>query len=139
MASTKEGHIEQALFLRVKSLSLSPATPIAWPNKSFTPPPSAGYLRVTHIPNINTRPFLESDAPHQRLGILQIDVFKPKNRGTAVATDAAGAIAAHFPADLEMKSGTVTVSVSKTPDVRQALPDDAHWMVPVIIRYESYC
>lgn len=134
---TIQGSIEAALFARVASLALSPAIPVAWPNVSFTPP-TAGYLRVTHVPNIARRLFLGSTDPHQRLGLLQVDAFTPLNKGASAATEIAGMVAEHFPADLKMTSGTVTVRVTKAPDVAQAIADDAFWFVPVTVSYEAY-
>lgn len=144
MATTVEGLIQDALFTRVKGLSFIPALPVAWPDTSFTPP-SGGtpkkplpYLRVTHVPNINRRLFVGSDAPHQRLGILQVGVFTPVNGGPEAATEIAGRVAAWFPADLRMTSGGIAVSVERAPDVRQGLPEEAYWHTPVIIRYQAF-
>ena len=136
MPSTVEGHIEAAVFARVAALSLSPAMPVAWPNAAFNPPP-AGYLRVSHIPNINRRLFIGSDGPHQRLGLLQISVFVPLNEGASKATEIADAVAAHFPPDLRMRSGGVTVRVERAPEIAQGMPDDTYWHVPVVVRYQA--
>ncbi|TPL06684.1 DUF4128 domain-containing protein [Mesorhizobium sp. B2-4-11] len=131
---TIETSTEAALFARVAALVLSPVLPIAWPNVAFTKP-AGGYLRVTHVPNTNRRLFLGSNDPHQRMGLLQVDVFKPLNMGASTATEIAGLVAAHFPCDLRLTSGGVTVRVTKAPDVSQAIADDTHWLVPVTVRY----
>ncbi len=136
MPST-ESTIEGALFSRVAALLLSPALPVAWPNVSFAKP-AGGYLRVTHIPNTSRRLFLASNAPHQRLGLVQVDVFVPKNQGASGATEIAGQVAQHFPADLPMRADGLTVRVTKAPDIGPALADDTHWQVPVTIRYEAF-
>lgn len=136
MPST-ESTIESALFSRVGGFVVSPALPVAWPNVSF-PKPAGGYLRVTHIPNASRRLFLSSNAPHQRLGLLQVDVFVPKNQGASGATEIAGEVAQHFPADLPMRADGLTVRVTKAPDIGPALVDDTHWQVPVTIRYEAF-
>lgn len=136
MSATIEGHIEAALFARVAALALTPAMVVAWPNKAFTPP-AEGYLRVTHVPNVNRRLTIGSADPHQRLGLLQVSVFLPLNKGSSPATEIAGAIAAHFPADLRMRSGNVTVKVERKPDVSQGTPDGAYWHVPVMIRHQT--
>lgn len=134
---TIQSQIEAALFSRVASMALSPAMPIAWPNVSYSPP-TTGYIRVTHVPNIARRLFLGSTDPHQRLGLLQVDAFTPLNKGASAATEIAGKVAEHFPADLKMTSGTVTVRVTKAPDVSQAIADDAFWFVPVTVSYEVF-
>ncbi|PSM18221.1 phage tail terminator-like protein [Nitratireductor sp. StC3] len=136
---TIESSIETALFSRVASLSLSPELTVSWPNQTLKTKP-ATYLRVSHVPNINDRPFIDSDAPHLRLGLLEIDVFVKKGSPprAAAATEIAGKIAEHFSTDLEMVADGVVVQVAKAPDVRQAMPGETHWMVPVVIRYECF-
>src|SRR5690349_358560 len=134
---TIQSSIEMALFTRMASLTLSPALPIAWPNVSFSPP-TTGYLRVTHVPNIARRIFLNGSDPHQRLGLLQLDVFQPLNKGASAATELAGKVAEWFPADLKMATGAVTVRVTKASDIAQAIADDAFWFVPVTCQYEAW-
>lgn len=134
---TIEASIEAALFARVATLDLEPTPPIAWPNRDFEKP-AGPYLRVTHIPNVNRRLFLKGSDPHQRLGLLQIDAFTPKNKGSSAATELAGKIAEHFPADLPLASGAVTVRITKAPALGPAFADDTHWQVPVTIHYETY-
>lgn len=80
----------------MEALVLSPALPVAWPNESFTKPTS-GYLRVAWIPNLNRRLFLNGSDPHQRVSLLQVDVFAKKNQNAAVAIEIAGQVATHFP------------------------------------------
>lgn len=132
---TGESSIEAALFARVASLEFVPALPVAWPNTAFTPPES--YLRVNHIPGAANRIFIGSDEPHQRLGVLQVTLFAPKNGGVSSVTEIAGTVAAHFPADLKMSADGVAVRVTKVPEVAQALADETHWHVSVSIAYEA--
>lgn len=132
-----ETSIWLALKGRVEALVLSPALPIAWPNLSFTKP-ATGYLRVTHVPNMNRRVFIGSTDPHQRLGLLQIDVFGKKNENIAIAVEVAGKVTAHFPTDLRMRFGNVTVRVTAAPTVAQPLDDDTHVLVPVTVPYECF-
>lgn len=137
MASpTIEPAIWLALRARVEALVLSPALPIAWMNESFTKP-TGGYLRVTWIPNLNRRLFLKGSDPHQRLSLLQVDVFAPRNQNAAVALEIAGKVAAHLPADLKMSAYGVTAKVTKAPEVAQPIDDETHLMVPVTIQIEA--
>lgn len=136
---TIESDIWAALKARVATLTVVPANRIAWPNVAFTPPaPSASWLRVTHIPNRNRRLFLGSDEPHQRQGLLQIDCFTPKGRGSEAGLEMAAAVAAHFPCDLQLTSGSVTVRITKAPDAMQAIAGDTHEQTPVVIEYEAF-
>ncbi|TGV61118.1 hypothetical protein EN784_01585 [bacterium M00.F.Ca.ET.141.01.1.1] len=132
-----ETSIWLALKGRVQALVLSPALPIAWPNEDFTKP-LAGYLRVTHVPNINRRRLIGSTEPHQRFGLLQIDVFAKKNQDASVAAEIAGQVATWFPADLKLRYGVTTVRLTKAPDVAQAIADDTHWLTPITIAYEAF-
>lgn len=132
-----ETSIWLALKARVEALVLSPVLPIAWPNLSFTKP-ATGYLRVTNVPNMNRRLFIGSTDPHQRLGLLQVDVFGKKNENIAIALETAGKVAAHFPTDLKMTYGGVTVRVTAAPTVAQPMDDDTHVLVPVTVPIECF-
>ncbi|MER8999989.1 DUF4128 domain-containing protein [Mesorhizobium australicum] len=132
-----ETQIWLALKGRVQGLVLTPALPIAWPNEDFTKP-TTGYLRVTHVPNVNRRLFIGSTEPHQRIGLLQVDVFAKKNQDASVAAEIAGQVAAWFPTDLRANYGTMIVRITKAPDVAQAIADDTHWQTPVSVEYETY-
>lgn len=137
--ATVQSEIEAALFARVATFTHSPAIPVAWPNVSMNSKP-ARYLRVNHIPNTSRRLFVGSGAPHQRLGLLQVDVFTQLNQGPSTATEIAGLIAAHFPVDLRLTTGSplkIVGRVTKAADVGPSLPDDTHLMMPVTIQYES--
>ncbi|TPM39376.1 hypothetical protein FJ951_27095 [Mesorhizobium sp. B2-2-3] len=132
-----ETQIWLALKGRVQTLTLSPVLPIAWPNEDFIKP-ITGYLRVTHVPNINRRLFIGSTDPHQRIGLLQIDAFAKKNQDASVAAEIAGQVAAWFPTDLRMTYGAVSVRVTKAAEVAQAIADDTHWQTPVTVAYECF-
>ncbi|PBC23473.1 MULTISPECIES: DUF4128 domain-containing protein [unclassified Mesorhizobium] len=132
-----ETSIWLALKGRVQTLTLSPALPIAWPNEDFTKP-ITGYLRVTHVPNTNRRLFIGSTEPHQRLGLLQLDVFSKKNQDASIGAEMAGQVAAWFPTDLRMIYGAIFARVTEAPVVAQPIADDTHWLVPVTISYECF-
>jgi hypothetical protein len=129
--------IEVALFTHIEDLTLDPPLAVAWPNVSFAKPVE-GYLRVNHMPNISQRIAINSTSAHRRMGVLQLDIFKPKNEGPSYALAAADAVAEWFGTDLKLRSGAVTVRITKSPDVIPAMPDDTHWMVPVVVQYESF-
>lgn len=135
--ATIEENIQLALFKRVESLSLSPSYPIAWPNKGFSPPADGKYLDVTHFPNTVRRLFVKGSAPHQRLGILQITVVQPLNVGVQTAAAIAGAIADHFPADLNLYEGGIRVRIEAAPSILPGVRREVYWDTPVSIRYES--
>ena len=136
--ATVEENIEAALLDRLRQLTLSPALPVAWPNRKFDPPAGGAYLRVDHLPNVNERFLLGSAAPHHRRGILQVTAVLPLNQGPTPATKIAGEVAAHFPADLALYSGGIKVEITDAPSRAPALRTDVSWNVPVSINYECF-
>ena len=133
-----ESEIMAALFARVASFVASPALPVAWPNVAFTPPANQRYLRVQFVPNTTNRALIDSDGPHQHLGLLQVSVYWTKGQGETSPRDIAGDLAAHFPCDLKLHSAGLTVRITKKPDVRDLIVEDAAIQIPVMIEYEAW-
>lgn len=128
----------EALFARVASQVFSPVLPVAWPNVSFTPPANQRYLRVQFVPNVANRFLIDSDGAHQHLGLLQVSVCWTKGAGETAPREIAGAVAAHFPCDLKLTSGSVRVRITKRPDVSDIIVEDAAIQIPVMIAWETY-
>lgn len=125
--------------LNERLLTLSPAYPISWPEVAFSSDGSA-YLDVTFIPNIVARDFVGSDAPHRAEGLYQVSVVAPRNAGIISPLDIAGAVAAHFPADLALTSTSpaLKVRISKRPTVAAPMTEDADVRVPVTISWRCF-
>ena len=136
--STIESNIMAALFTRLQALVLNPAMPIAWPNVSYTPPATQKYLRVGYVPNVANRMTIGSDGPHQHLGLMQVSVYWPKSSGEAGPREVAGQVAAWFPCDLKLYAGGTMVRITKRPDVRDMIIEDAAVQIPVMIDWEVY-
>jgi len=136
--ATIEASIQSALFSRVASLVLSPVHPVSWPNMSFVAPATKRYLRVSHLPNVTDRLYIGSDDPHQHQGILQIMVCAPLNSGEAGARETAGLVANHFGVDLRLNSGSLSVRITKRPNIASALITDTEIQIPVSISYECF-
>lgn len=132
-----EADIQAALMARVESLSLSPALPVAWPGAPFTDT-EGDYIRVSHLRPEPDRPFVNSDDPLDRRGILQLDLFTVLGSHQIEADVIAGSIVAHFPRDLRLTSGSAVVRVVKAwamtgrPD-----PNGTHWHTPVQVNYRA--
>lgn len=135
---TIEEQIEDVLMVRLGQLTLTPSLSIAWPNRPFTPTVGTSYLRVRHLRNDNDRLFLKGSAPHHRQGILQVDVVAPLDAGAEDANAIAGAVAGHFPADLDLYGDDVRVKIEAAPTVHGAIPADAWWETPVSIGYRCF-
>lgn len=138
MAGTTEVKIAVALRDRLQSLSLNPSLPIAWQNVAFKPPADGKYLRVQHIPNMVVRQEITSDGPHRYLGLYQVSVHWPHDRGEFEPREIAAAIVAHFPTDLRLIEGGVEVRITKRPEAGDLLVEKRGVQVPVTIEYESY-
>lgn len=134
---TIESSIEVALFTQVLEMDLTGEPRIAWPNVSFTPVVGVSHIKVDHFPNRNTRTLIKGSAPHTRQGILQFTVVTPLNGGATVATNLAGEIAEHFPADLALYDDGVKVRIQQAPDVIDPQDTDVSWTVRVDVRYEA--
>jgi hypothetical protein len=133
--STVETVIERALFERMAALALVPPLRVAWPNLAFTPTPGTTYLRVDHLRNDNTRFFARAIDPHLHQGT----VVSPPNRNAQEATEIAGKVAEHFPADLDLYEDGIRVRIQRPPDV--VSPDDrpeTTWNLVVNVRYEAF-
>jgi len=133
-----ESEIMELLFARLSSFVASPTLPIAWPNVSFAPPSNHRYLRVRFVPNVANRITIDSDGPHQLLGLLQVSVYWTKGVGEKDARNVAAAVASHFPTDLRLNSGSLSVRISKRPDVRDMMVEDVAIQIPVMIAWECF-
>lgn len=134
---TIEPDIMAALFARVASFDIEPAR-IAWPNKAFTPPADQKYLRVMFVPNTAGRVTIDSDGQHQNMGLLQVSVYWTKNQGESAVRERAAAVAAHFPCDHKLDAGSCRVRITKRPDVRDLIVEDAAVQIPVMIQWECW-
>lgn len=135
--------IETALFARALELNITGDPPLAWPNIPFPDEDEAKpttFIEVRHFPNSNTRLLMNGNLPHMRQGILQLTIFTPRNDGYALATQLAGEVAAHFPADLDMFEDDVRVRVQQTPDVipAEVTDDQVSWSTRVDVRYDCF-
>lgn len=139
--STPEANIEAALLARLGTLVLTPAFAVAWPGTVFPPAGQSlpeNFLRVEHDAINVTRPFLSTTARHR--GSFFISVMMKIGTSSTKARDMAGAVAAHFPADLEMMSGGIVIRVTETPTIAGGYVDetDARWRTPLVIPYEAW-
>lgn len=133
-----ETDIMAALFARVATLVLSQALPVAYPNIAYTPSADQRYLRVQFVPNTANRLTIGSDGPHQHIGLLQLSVYGKKGAGEAAVRGDAASVASHFPCDVKLNSGSVTVRITKRPDVRDMIVEDAAVQIPVMVAWEAY-
>ncbi|MCU0732549.1 MAG: DUF4128 domain-containing protein, partial [Hyphomonas sp.] len=112
----------------------SPAIPVAWENRDFTPPEGRHFV-ADFIPAPKER--LTIGTHHRAAGSLAVVVASRTNMGTGEALGLAGAIVAGFPCDtrLETTDGK-TIRITAEPSIRQGFKDGGWWRTPVIIPWE---
>lgn len=128
--------ISTAIKDHIAALDFTPAIPVAWPNKDFTPPTgdSARFLQVQIIPAPNER--LTLGGRHMYSGSVIITVASRVNKGSREGEGLADAIAAHFACDTTLTAGGQRLRITAAPSVREGLLDGGFWRTPVVIPYE---
>jgi Bacteriophage related domain of unknown function len=125
--------IGAALKARLGLLSFTPAIPIAWPNKDYTPT-GERFLQVAIVPAPVER--LTIDARHRRAGTLVVTVASRVNNGSGEGDGLADAVAAHFPADLVLTAGSNRLRITANPSIREGFAEGGFWRTPVTIPFE---
>lgn len=137
--ATIETSIRSAVEARVATLPMAGTYPVKWVDgPSYDPSASTPFIRASFFPNTTRRMFIGSADPHQRLSLLQLDFMAPKTWTGKQATQVAGQIAAHFPADLRMVFGDVTCRVTAAPHVAAPMAGDVFMQVPVTVSLEVW-
>ncbi len=116
--------------LDTRMAAFTPATPIAWPNVSFTPG-TASRLQVYHLPARASRRSIGLNGQNAYPGVYQVTVSTPDGGGGGAAYELADLVANWFPIG-SVYGGVRIVSVSCSP----ALSSPGWFSVPVSITYE---
>lgn len=125
--------IGAALKARLAALTFSPAIPVAWPNKDYTPTGDR-FLATEIVPAPNERTGISN--MHRRSGSLVVTVASRANNGSGEGDGVADAVAAHFPADLILSTTAGRVRITAAPSVRGGFIDGGYWRTPVLIPFE---
>lgn len=118
---------------------LAPHTlPKAWPNQPFDPSAAGNlpYLAVDLVRAGTTDDTLDAEAPIQR-GRLIVTVVARTGTSDGTADDHADAVAALFPTGARIPADTLTITITQPPHIREGMPDDGYWRVPVVIPFEA--
>ncbi|MBM3604275.1 MAG: hypothetical protein FJX25_05835 [Alphaproteobacteria bacterium] len=129
-----ETEIWEALRTRIKALPLP--LPIAMPGSIYELGDGEWLAvgRATQPP----RRILIAGGPHERIGTLTLAHCAPLGRDSSWYEQRAGLIAAHFPEDLLLPFGSVTVRVREAPHVQDGYRDGGWWRTPVAIRWACF-
>lgn len=137
MATYPETKILEGFAARLAAMTFTPALPVSYPNRSFTPPASGKYLRARHLPNNTTQISLGSTGFNRHQGLFQIDVMWPLDSGEVAPKEIAGQIIAHFKRGTEFTREGLLIRIPEPPSVAPALVDGVSFMIPVTIRYQA--
>lgn len=112
----------------------TPALAITWENAKAGA--TAPYLRAFLLPANTTSDTL--DGAHRAYrGVFQVNVVAPVDAGPGWADGIADEIAALFPVNLRLPSGSLTVQVTTPASAAPALQRDTDYTVPVSLTYRA--
>ncbi|WMT85566.1 DUF4128 domain-containing protein [Pelagibacterium sp. 26DY04] len=136
---TVETKIWLAIKARIDTLSLSqPHTTIDGDRPETLP--NGMVIEVMYRPNRPQRRYLDGGDPPFRQGFVQLGLmFRPGDTSRPHSQEMAGDIAGHFPADLPMRYGGITVKVSEAPEVGGGFLDDERqrFVTPITVRWKT--
>ncbi len=120
--------------LETRLNAMTPALATSWENLPYTPvagtPYQAAYVMPATPDNVTM-----GDGYYREQGIFQISLFYPINAGAGVAAARAQLIRTQFKRGTSMTSGSVTVRISRTPEIGQGRVDGDRWHLPVKIQW----
>ncbi len=130
--------IRQALetALNTWASAQTPVMPVAWQNKAYTPTLGARYVQANILPAETGNPSL-GDAHKRFIGIFQVLIYAPDNKGAGDAETLAESLFTTFARGTSFTASTVTVRVLDSPSVLPSFNDSGWYVLPVSIRYQS--
>lgn len=128
--------IEAALGQRLAALS--PAYPIAWPNKDYDPKASGAvpYIEFRHVPSARTDDSIDATLTVQT-GIVLLTVVVNRDGFSNQANTIAQAIANQFEYGLRLDAGDGGVLITKPSELATGFADGVYWRQPVRVNYRS--
>lgn len=130
-----DARIADALLWHLSQIDLTPARPLAWPGKSFSPVVGTPYLFATYMPNATTSTGLAFNAPRDFRGLFQVSVFWPAGRGIVYPLELAGSVAAHFKMGTRIMRSGLKVELNQPPEVAPPIEQPDWLQVPVTVRW----
>lgn len=120
--------------LTVVAASFSPAIPVAWENRDYSPN-GERFMAADIVPAPNQR--LTIGGKHREAGTLAITLATALGKGSGEAAGIADAIAAGFPSEtLITAANDKSIRITVTPTARQGFADGGYWRTPILIPYE---
>ena len=128
--------IETALGQRLTGLS--PAYPVAWPNKDYDPTGSGKvpYIEFRHVPSARDDDSIDGSFAVQT-GIALLTVVVNRDEFANAANTIAQAIADRFAYGLRITAGSGAVMVTKPSELATGFVDGVYWRQPVRVSYRT--
>jgi hypothetical protein len=93
---SNQREVVEAIFGRLRSISFTPAIPIAYPNVEFTPPFDQKWIKAEIFHTQSTIVGLDDDDANALSGFAQFSVFNPAGAGIISSMNVAESIRAAF-------------------------------------------
>lgn len=122
--------------LEIKLSAMTPVLQTVWENAPYAPVAGTPYQAAYLLPATPENPTMGDDF-YREQGIFQVSLFYPLLTGPKAAADRAQLIRTAFKRGTSMTSGSVTVTITRTPEVSQGRVDGDRWHVPVKIQWHA--
>lgn len=129
-----DAKVRQALETRLAQMT--PALDTVFENTPYTPKAKTPYQRIDLMRAPPENPEM-TGAFRRLLGVLQVTLFYPQQKGPAEAEARADAVAAWFPANSSYAKDSVVVTIDGSAYIMAGFQDGDRWAVPVRIPYFS--
>jgi hypothetical protein len=133
--STHFQDISAALDNKLNTFAAANNIPVAWDGRGYKPIIGTMYLRQTLLPGNTTSTGLSYDSCLEHIGVYQVDVMTAIDKGKGQAVTTADLIATAFSRGQLVYNGKIVTI--KQASRRTGSPDNAWYIVPVIINYQS--
>lgn len=105
----------------------------AYENVPYTPVAGTPYQAAYFMPSVDNPTM--GDGFYRIMGIFQVSLFYPLNKGSGTAATQAELIKTAFKRGTSLTSGAVTVKIDKTPDISQGRVEGDRWHIPIRISF----
>jgi hypothetical protein len=114
---------------------MTPALATVWENTAYTPVAGTPYQSISMLRARPENPTFDKFV--RELGLFQVSLFYPVDKGSKDAETRAELIKVTFYKNLLASLSGINVTIYGTPHVLPGMRDGDRWMVPVRIPYYS--
>jgi hypothetical protein len=123
--------------LEVALAAMTPSMATAYENAPYSPVNGTPYQRVTVLRAQPANPEQGGNL-HTEQGFMQIDLAYPLGAGPAAAEARAELIRSTFYRGRSFTSGTVTVTIERTPEIAPGRVEEDRFVIPVKVRFFAH-